>query len=99
MNQHTYRIRSKVWLYSGQAAWHFASVPEKKAQELRKKYAHKQRGWSSLRVEATVGKTSWRTSIFYDKHSGTFLLPLKAAVRKAEQIAYDDVITVTIKIL
>jgi hypothetical protein len=33
-----------------------------------------------------VGETSWKTSIFPDRGSGGFLLPLKAYVRRREKI-------------
>jgi hypothetical protein len=43
-------------------------------------------GWGSVRVTAKIGSTKWTTSIFPDKALGTFLLPLKAQVRKAEDL-------------
>jgi hypothetical protein len=44
------------------------------------------RGWGSVPVVATIGGTTWKTSIFPDKKAGSFVLPLKAEVRKAEGI-------------
>ena len=41
------------------------------------------RGFGSVRVEATVGPTTWRTSIFPSKESGSYVLPVKKAVRTA----------------
>lgn len=35
-------------------------------------------------VEVTVGAATWRTSIFPDTRSESFLLPVKKAVRSAE---------------
>lgn len=40
-----------------------------------------------MRIEATIGGTTWRTSLFPSKQAGGWLLPLKAAVRKAEKLA------------
>ena len=48
--------------------------------------------WGSVYVEATIGATTWRTSLFPSKQVGGWLLPLKAAVRKAEKIAEGSVI-------
>ena len=31
-----YTIKSKVWLYSGQAAWHFIGIPKKESEEIKK---------------------------------------------------------------
>ncbi len=80
------------------AGWHFLSVPKKEATEIKKAYAGKTKGWGSLPVEAKVGKTSWKSSIFPESKSNTYLLPLKAAIRRAEDIFADDMVTFTIKI-
>lgn len=56
-------------------------------------------GWGSLPVMATIGKTSWKTSIFPDKKSESYLLPLKAEVRKKEKIYEDQTILFLIKII
>jgi hypothetical protein len=82
-----YRIRARLWLYPGAAAWHFITVPKWQGQEIRRLLGGSARGWGSLPVEATVGTTTWRTSIFPDSKSGSYLLPVKAAVRKAEGLA------------
>jgi len=37
-------------------------------------------------VSVTLGKTVWETSIFFDRKAGTYVLPLKAAVRKKERV-------------
>jgi hypothetical protein len=83
----TYRFQSEVWLYPGESAnWHFVSVPKKETQAIDKRFKSLKRGWGSLPVRATIGKTSWTTSIFPDKKSSTYLLPLKADVRRREDI-------------
>ena len=86
MLKHTYRMRSKVWPYPGMAAWRFLTLPKKQGREIKKKFGKNARGWGSIPVSVTVGKTTWHTSIFPDRKSGSYLLPLKAKVRKAESI-------------
>lgn len=93
MKPSLYKVKSKVWLYPGAAAWHFVSIPKKQSDDIKKRFATVKRGWGSLRVVVTLGKTSWKTSIFPDKRSGEFLLPLKADVRKKEGIQYDDTVS------
>lgn len=68
------------------AAWHFVSVPEELSAELTDRYVLQKRGWGSLKVTVTVGKTTWKTSIFPDKKTNTYLLPLKKEVRKSENL-------------
>ncbi len=94
----TYKLRSKVWPYPGMSGWYFLVVDKKHSTELSEKYAKKKRGFGSLPVMATIGKTTWKTSIFPDKQSGTYLLPLKAKVRKAEAIAADDIVSFALDI-
>ena len=96
----TYKIKSEVWIYPGvQAAWHFASVDKKNSEEMKKTFGACARGFGSLPVLVTVGQTNWKTSIFPDRKSGTYLLPLKASMRNKEGIRAGDSITFHLKIL
>ena len=79
-------------------AWFFAYVDKKLSAELKEKYGKKAGGFGSLKVKVTLGKTSWLTSIFPDKRSGTYVLPLKAAVRRAEGIDAGDTVAFTLAI-
>src|SRR3989344_4513748 len=94
-----YQVKGKVWLWPGDvSAWHFVQVDKKTSERIREKHANVRRGFGSVRVEAAIGKTTWKTSIFPDKRSGTYLLPLKASVRRAEAISEGDTIAFTLEI-
>jgi len=94
-----YKVTSRVVLWPGaQGAWHFAHVDKKQSALIKKRDGGPRRGFGGIRVAVTLGKTKWETSIFPDSHSGTYLLPLKAAVRRAEGIAADDTIVFTLDI-
>lgn len=93
-----FNFTEKVWLYAGTGAWHFISLPKKDAHVLQAMQAGKQRrGWGAIKVKVTIGATSWETSIFPDSKRDTYLLPLKAKVRKAENIAEGSRVAVTLK--
>ncbi len=94
----TYKMKAKVWLYSGEAAWHFITLPKKESDLIKDRFSGLTRGWGSLPVTVTIGKTSWKTSIFPDKKAGAYLLPLKADVRKKEEINAGDTVAFTIEI-
>lgn len=79
-------MKSKVVVYPGASGWRFLVLPQKEGKEIKETYGKSARGWGSLPVSVTVGKTVWETSIFPDRKSGTYLLPLKAKIRKAEHI-------------
>lgn len=84
-------VRGAVWLWrasEGSAAkgsWFFLTIDGETAQAIRAN-AVNAAAWGSVYVEATIGNTTWRTSLFPSKQAGGWLLPLKAAVRKAEKI-------------
>lgn len=98
MAKSVYKFRSEVWLYPGLAGWHFISVPKKASEEIRAKFGARAKAWGSLPVTATIGKTMWRTSIFSDKKSGVYLLPLKGAVRKKEGVRKGDKVALILTI-
>ncbi|MBE7436842.1 MAG: DUF1905 domain-containing protein [Spirochaetales bacterium] len=93
-----FSFQGKIWLYQGDAAWHFLTLPEEIGKEIRGLSSVK-RGWGSRKVQVTVGESSWLTSIFPDKKAGSYLLPLKAAVRKKEQLHAGMEVGVTLELV
>ncbi|MGM7671844.1 DUF1905 domain-containing protein [Microbacterium sp. A93] len=90
-------FESPVTLWDKRAeAWYFATMPEELSLELRELPAP-QRGFGSLRVQARIGASIWRTSIFFS--GGAFVLPLKKTIREAQGIEEGDVITVDLDII
>lgn len=81
--------------WSGEAAWYFLTVDPELSDEIRERTVRA--GFGSVRVRATIGATTWETSVFPDKASGCYVLPVKAAVRRAEAI--DDGTTVTARLV
>lgn len=97
MKQHTYTFSSKVFLWVGESAsWHFLSVP-KDVSALIRAYMAKfpRKGFGSVRVSVQTGDTTWQTSIFPNKRTEMYILPVKASVRKAEQIYDGDSVDCT----
>jgi Domain of unknown function (DUF1905) len=94
----TYNLRAKVWLYPGAAAWHFVTLSKGPAREIQHFFGG-DRAWGSVPVEVTVGSTTWKTSVFPDKKSASYVLPLKAAVRKAEAIKVGATISLSLKVM
>ena len=90
-------VRGLVWLWQGsdgaaaKGSWYFLTIDGETAQAIRAG-AVNAAAWGSVYVEATIGATTWRTSLFPSKQAGGWLLPLKAAVRKAEKIVEGSVV-------
>ncbi len=87
---HTVNFTALCWLYAGKGAWYFVTLPQDSAAEItyfsKVLNGGKRLGWGSVRVTVQVGKTVWQTSLFPDNKNKSYILPLKAAVRKAENI-------------
>jgi hypothetical protein len=80
-----YRFTAPLWLYPGEAAWHFVTVPEEISDEITDLTEGRRNGFGSVRVAVTVGGSNWRTSVFPAK-GGTYILPVKKPVRVAEHL-------------
>ena len=92
-------VTGPLWLWTGEGgSWHFLSIPEEQAGEVRAQALAARRGFGSVRVEARIGAVAWRTSLFPQK-SGGYILPVKAEVRRKAEIAAGDTVTVTLELL
>lgn len=92
-------VTGPLWLWSGaQASWHFLTVPEDQANEIRVHGLLNRGGFGSVKVEAKIGEVRWRTSVFPQK-SGGYILPVKASVRREAGIAAGDDVTFELLVL
>ena len=87
----TYQLRGRLWRYPGPAAWFFLTLPKRQGAEIRGIFEGLV-GGASLPVVVRVGSTTWKTSIFSDKASRSYVLPVKADVRKAEGLRDGDMV-------
>lgn len=93
-----YRCTATVWQYPGMAAWYFAPLSSEVSAQIRVEREGRPRiGWGSVPVVITIGTTTWKSSIFPDKKSNTYLLPLKAEIRKKEGITTGDAVELTLE--
>jgi hypothetical protein len=94
-------VTSLLWIWKGSDAagrWFFITVPEEQSDEIRAHAFGNPRGFGSVKVEATIGDVTWRTSVFPLSRGG-YLLPVKAEVRRKAGIAAGDEVTVVLKLL
>lgn len=88
---------SPIWRYPGPGSWHFITLPQDLARNLNE-HAPKG-GWGSVKVHATIGKSTWKTSVFPDKRYNSYILPVKKLVRSEENLITDSQVTVTISVV
>lgn len=91
-----YEFIAKPWQYIGPISWTFISLPESMAKEIRGNLKSVEEGWGRLKATAKIGKTEWKTAIWFDTKMNTYLLPLKAEVRKRENIQTGKNLTATL---
>ena len=53
-------------------------------------------GWGRMKAKAKIRETLWDTAIWYDTKLGTYILPLKADIRKKEKIEIGNILDVEI---
>ena len=91
-------VTGPLWLWDGaKGSWHFLTVPEAEAAELKLYRLAEHGSFGSIRVEAALGDVRWRTSLFPVARTRELLLPVKADVRRRADIAAGDQITVAIE--
>lgn len=78
-----YEFESTVWRWRDDGAWHFLTLPDDVSDDIDDRTALKA-GFGSVKVEVTIGSSTWRTSIFPSQEARAFILPVKKAVRVAE---------------
>ena len=82
----------EMWFWRGPAPWHFITVPDEKCGALEATSRSVSYGWGMIPVTATIGDTSWTTSLF--PKDGQYVVPVKTWVRKAEGLELGDVVAV-----
>lgn len=85
----------------GPGAWHFITIDGAagaalSGTALMRKLEGGGRGFGSLRVTAQIGDSRWQTSVFPSREQG-WMLPVKAAVRKAEGLAEGEVVELALE--
>lgn len=81
-----YRFTAEIWVYPGNGGWHFVSLPPELSKEIRDNLKSEEEGWGRMKAKAKIGNTEWDTSIWFDTKMGTYILPLKAEIRKKERL-------------
>lgn len=91
-----YRFSATVWQHNGPGGWFFVSMPVEMSAEIRAHLQWQEEGWGRLKAKAGIGKSQWDTAIWFDTKRKTYLLPLKADIRKRENLKADVEIDVAI---
>jgi Domain of unknown function (DUF1905) len=91
------RFSALLWMHHGEGGWPFVTLPPEAAHELRDSVPPRGPGFGAIRVTVTVGDTTWGTSVFPDTATGSFVLPVKKAVRVANRLVAGDEVQVLLR--
>ena len=94
----SYSFRAELWLYPGEAGWHFLTLPADVADDIHDQSAGASKAFGSVRVTAEIAGHSWQTSLFADQKAGSYLLPVKKAIRDKARIGEGDEVAVHLSI-
>ena len=89
-------FEGKIWFWKGPVPWFFVTVPEKQSGDLKAISGIVTYGWGVIPVHVRIGDTEWKTSLF--PKDGLYVVPIKASVRKAENLEEGDDVTVQLEV-
>ncbi|WP_218779931.1 DUF1905 domain-containing protein [Cellulomonas iranensis] len=91
------RFSGEVVWWRGPAPHHFVALPGPEAERLRAVASRVTYGWGCVPATVTLGATTFTTSIF--PRDGGFLVPLKVAARRAEDVELGDDVTLVVVVV
>ncbi len=89
-------LSGKIWYWKGPSPWFFVTVPVKQCRDLKAASKFVTYGWGMIPVLARIGETEYKTSLF--PKDGRYIVPIKASVRKAEQLTEGDKIRLQLEL-
>lgn len=107
-----YILQTEIWIYPSEtASWHFVSIPKEISEKIKAKIYPQtkgskgstkpkvKRGFGSVKVKATIGKSSFETSLFPSKQSGAYIMPIKKEIRRKEAVQSGDTVKLKIELV
>lgn len=94
-----FEFEAELWRWEARTdSWVFAALPEDVSDEIAE-LPLPPAGFGSVKVEVTLGAQRWSTSVFPDAQRKTFVVPIKAAVRRAEGVDVGDRVRIGVETL
>jgi hypothetical protein len=92
----TYEFSAEIWKHPSHGGWFFISLPKHLSKEIRTHLQWQEEGWGRMRAMAKVHEIEWDTTIWFDKKHNTYLLPIKAEIRKRAVLKLKDKVHIRI---
>jgi hypothetical protein len=91
-----FEFSGAIWYWNGPSPYHFLTIPEAQSSELKEIVRLVTYGWGMIPVQAQIGSTRFTTSLFHK--DGLYVLPIKASVRRAEDVEEGDHVSARIEV-
>ena len=91
-----YEYSAKMWKHNSPDGWYFVSLPQKLSKEIRENLKWQEEGWGRMKAFAQIGEVIWETAIWFDTKMDTYVLPIKAEIRKKVNLHLNQSIEVKI---
>ena len=85
-------FRGEIIYWRGPSPFHFVTVPDEQSAAIEAVSGLVTYGWGAIPVTARIGRTDFTTSLF--PQGDLYLVPVKVAVRRAEDLALGDEVAV-----
>ena len=86
----------EIWFWKGPSPFHFVTVPEDFCDALDATAGLVSYGWGMIPVRVRIGDTDWKTALW--PKNGRYIVPLKQAVRRAEQLEVGATTTIRLAV-
>jgi hypothetical protein len=86
----------EIWYWRGPSPFYFVTVPAEQCRDLKAASKFVTYGWGMIPVQAQIGETTWKTSLF--PKNDQYIVPIKANVRKAEQLEEGNEVTMRLEL-
>lgn len=77
-----YEYMAKMWKHNSPGGWYFVSLPKNISKEIRDALKWQEEGWGRMKANVQVQGLKWETAIWFDTKMDTYILPIKAEIRK-----------------
>lgn len=82
--------------WRGPAPFYFVAIPQEQSDNIKAIANLLTYGWGVIPVHAQIGNSTWTTSLF--PKDGIYLMPIKAVIRKAENLDEGDMVDIRLDI-
>jgi len=91
-----YNIQAVLWRHKSAGGWYFVTIPQEISKEIRDNLQWQEEGWGRMKASAIIKEHQWDTAIWFDTRTNSYVLPIKAQIRKKLSLEEGDIIDIRV---